>query len=185
MRNLLLLLSIANVAFWGSACSNASGTLLGDELLYDAGSSALVTGEAGAVSTCPSGIDNTVAQANGGMPRWQDLYPCYFTSCGAAGGTCHSASGDTGASLSGFICGTDATSCWTGITQSSAAGFQALVPKGGTANAAKAPLFGSLRVEQAAAGPLNNNMPLTPVYTFLPQDIASIQTWIQDGAQNN
>ncbi len=171
MRNLLLLLSIASVVLWGSACGDASGKLLGGEALTSAPEAANTT----ATTTAPQ------CAVEGGTPRWQDLYPCYFSTCGTAG--CHSSAGDTGSAFSGFVCGTTAESCATGITQSIGAAAP-IVPKGGTNDPTTTGLWVALHTTNPV-GAVTNNMPQGSTFTFNSGDLALIGAWIQDGAQNN
>ena len=170
------------LTFPSAGCSDASGQLVGGALVYDAATvdSAGGGGGGGVIGPCPN---------DGGMTRWQDLYACYFHSCGTGGGLgCHNSISDEGATFSGFVCGTSAATCFTGLTTSSN-GSAPIVAPGGAADATSTPLWAALNKAGVVSTGLDNNMPLqspaTPAYVFQAADLASIRAWIQGGAPNN
>jgi hypothetical protein len=170
------ILSLAGVfaaAAAGSACSDASGQLFGGESLTQAAVNEPVDANVNATSACPAG---------GGMTGWQDLYACYFHTCGLP--ACHSSLSDEGAAFSGFVCGADAATCFAGITSSSNSS-PPIVPSGGATDATTTLLWAALN-KGGNQGNTDNNMPLmVPPFVFGAGDLTSIRAWIQAGAQNN
>ncbi len=177
MRNrVLLLLMVVATTMAASACTAATGTVMGGQPL----------GEGDAAVADASAIASSNCVFDAGTPRWQDLYACYFgpggmASCGSP--TCHSVATDPGAQASNFVCGSTAASCFQGMT-APANGALAIVPAGGASSPSTTPLWSALHVSNPV-GIVGNNMPVAPPYTFTPRDLANIGAWIQNGAPNN
>jgi hypothetical protein len=116
------------------------------------------------------------------------MYALYFGNsttggCGSIEMICHKAKGDSGdvvAPISGFVCGTTAASCYTGMMSAT----PPLVTANDAANPTKSLLYNALYTG-GTPGMYVDNMPQTLVYLFTPSDLALIAQWIKNGAQNN
>jgi hypothetical protein len=142
----------------------------------------------------------------GGTPTWTGLYTDYFgpsgqASCTAQAG-CHGTASASGAMISGFVCGSTKESCWAGMTQGigvDAGGVFCPIVCVGSCNGQACPTDPTQQtlwqdIHKAQASGLNNmpcggNLVECPAsgstYTFTSSDLARIQTWIQQGAQDN
>jgi hypothetical protein len=176
------LLASAFLALLGlPACSDASGSVQGGEVLFDAG--VPVTPDAG-----PVAVDDA------GPHAWTDLYNDFFgastgaASCAGTPGQCHMLPNDLGSGFSGFTCGTTQDSCWMGMTVGNCASALVkpcpIVPSGGSAAPTSTGLHINLH-QSDATGTITGTMPLGDTYTFTPADMARIDAWITEGAQNN
>jgi hypothetical protein len=192
---LAMLVAAALVAASGSGCTDATGSVQGGQ----------------ALTTCSGG-----GSASGSNTSFSSLYTDFFGPCGGAScsgqSACHGAADQTGAILSGFVCGTTKDACWQGMTQGialSAGGSlcpivclgtcaQVAPDDGGpppsacpTNDPASQLLVTSLHKQQSTG---INHMPCgdptactaaKSTYTFTPDDVARITAWIQAGAQND
>ncbi|MGO9835329.1 MAG: hypothetical protein ACLP1X_14040 [Polyangiaceae bacterium] len=172
MRPALLVVPLAAVA--AVACSNATDGVVGGEPLPVIASMAQCSETGPACST------------------WTYLYNCYFGPTGAAGcsaqANCHATAGGLGGSISGFVCGPTAETCWHGMTST---GAPIPVLKGVT-TLSKTFLYTALHKSTGAVTMTENNMPLMtptnptqPAYTFTSADLACIGGWIAAGAPEN
>lgn len=160
-----------------AACSDATGSVEGGQALAlptvapgDSGTSGSGASEAGSTGCPPSGT-----------PKFSELYSCYFSTCSTMG--CHSTTGDDGSLISGFVCGTTASSCAMGMTSSSTS-MAPIVPSSGAKDGTTTGLYACLN-KGGASGGASNNMPLVPSMVFSKADLAAIDAWIQAGAPNN
>ena len=172
MRALHLLVLVA--AFTTTACSSATGGVTGGD---------------------PITPDPCTQTGEG--HTFSDLYICYFGPQGRANCSsqsfCHGSPSAFGAIGSAFVCGTTKEACWQGMTQAMAP----IVPSGSSQNPSATALVESLR-----QGPNQPSaMPCNPVqvsatlytclatsggnYTFTADDIARIDAWIAEGAEDN
>jgi hypothetical protein len=126
------------------------------------------------------------------------MYGCYFGPAAANGGcagseVCHATAAGTGATTSGFVCGTSQASCYEGITSSSVSTLMELVNP--TAKRSLLLTAKDLYLAGTSAGVNNNNMPTTGLnqapYTspswpgFQTADIQCITDWVNAGAPND
>ena len=162
----------------GIACTNATGTVEGGELLL--------------ADPC----------AGSGAATWTYLYTCYFGPAGKASCTslssCHGSAAEAGSLDSGFVCGGNKESCWMSMTQPTEADiFEPVVCLSptcsqGVTNPTQTTLWTALH---QAGPPIGlDNMPCgdspacpssAATYTFTTDDLALISSWIQQGAQDN
>jgi len=171
-----------------SSCAEATGTVTGGELLIEAGS--------GCAATCAT-------------PTWTCLYDNCFgptgqASCSTSLGVCHLEASQSGAMISGFVCGQTKESCWEGMTMGIPADAGGFFPPIVLAGVAPASTVFYKALHQASAtgdNPLCSgnpafdcNMPCgDPItchansapYTFTADDLVQISAWIQQGAQDN
>jgi hypothetical protein len=103
---------------------------------------------------------------------WTELYGSYFgigapADCSRNGG-CHTNS------KSGFKCGSSKSTCYSGIVS---AGY--VSPGAGASSSALADPS-----QSCLNGSLGGNMP-TSGYSFNSSDVAKIQSWLGNGAQND
>ena len=171
----LAALAIAVVA---AACAQATGQVEGGDLLV---------------------VDPCATSA----PTWTYLYTCLFGPTGKAScaslGSCHGGPQQSGALMSGYVCGTTKESCRDGMLYGEEAGLFAPIvcmqSLGCTSlpvsDPTKTTLWSSLHT---ASSKLQDNMPCgdppvchpdTATYTFTSDDLTQIETWIQQGAQDN
>jgi hypothetical protein len=162
---LALLLSTAG-------CDDATGNVLGGESL---------TSEAGC------------------EPTFTSLYANYFGPSGQATCTaqasCHGTAAASGAMTSGFVCGQTKESCWQGMTMGIPADAGGVFPPIAPPNAGdptQTQLYGGLHKSKASGlnnMPCGGNLVTCPssgsTYTFTPDDLSCISTWLQQGAQDN
>jgi hypothetical protein len=171
------------------SCDSATGSVEGGQPLEEAGS--------GCAASCTTAT-------------WTCLYancfgPAGQASCSTAQGVCHNSPSQTGAQISGFVCGETQQSCWEGITKGiavDAGGFfcpivcDGTCPQTGSAcptEPSQQLLVQDIHKAQGGSGQLNNmpcasppNCPAnTGSYTFTADDVANISAWIQQGAPNN
>jgi hypothetical protein len=170
-------LRLSMLALSASGCAVASGEITGGATIVD-----------GAVPQATS-VDSGPTETTEGGPldaqppsTWTDLYGAYFGPNGAGNcagsGTCHGDMSQLGYMASSFLCPTnDPTGCYSGVT-SSAAGL--LLPAGPFD---KMYLYMVLR--KAVGTNVNLPMPKSPIYTFSPDDIAKISSWVAAGALDN
>jgi hypothetical protein len=173
-------------------CDSATGELQGGDPFVEAG--------AGCATKC----DTT--------PTWTCLYtncfgppPAGQASCSTGQGVCHNDGTQTGAQVSGFVCGNTQQSCWEGMTAGiglDAGGIfcpivcSGVCPQTGSAcptEPKQQTLLQDIHKAQGGSGQLNNMPCQTPPscaansgsYTFSADDVARISAWIQAGAPNN
>jgi hypothetical protein len=202
---------LALIASGLCACSDATGSLAGGQLLALPAVSASGAEASGASGSGTGGSGNGgsgsgSSGAPAGTPTWTYLYDTYFgqttsedggtsyglAACGLAI-SCHQLATDPGATTvppkSGFVCGTTSDECYQGLLNAT----PPLVTPGDAGTAADpmmAPLYqalwnGSTPGNCLGAGVCKNNMPFTLVYHFTPANLALIALWIQNGAANN
>ena len=175
MRSVALVQLAAAALLVLAGCTNATGTVRGGELLVREASA----------PTCD--------------PTWTSLYANFFgptgqASCGPSSqSSCHGAPTETGATFSGFVCGSTQDECWQGMTVGAAADAgipPILMPDGGDPTMSQ--LWFSLHKTTGSA--VLANMPcgdppacLTAqaTYSFTDSDLSCISTWAQQGAPNN
>jgi hypothetical protein len=165
--------SLSAAAF--AACSDAHGTVSGGEPRFDASPEGAFT---------DTGVGCTLADANadvGSGHAWTDLYRDYFGPTGKAScagdGTCHGDKDQEGAVNSGYVCGHDADTCYTGITSPSAG----LVMVGDTTTDPKSTTLYAILRKKCGGG----IMPRKPAYAFDAPDIQRIVDWLRAGAPKN
>ncbi len=175
---------VVPIAVLAMGCGDATTSVLGGQPLFAAP------------------IDCTPVESE--CKTWAHMYGCYFGPTAASGGCagsndCHGSPTGTGATMSGFVCGSSTASCWTGMTTSDNG---VNLPNVDLTMVATSPV-GAWRTLKAAlykAGtkpPSTNgsdNMPLTsfggpPVMNanwsgFIDADIACVQDWVDAGAPN-
>jgi hypothetical protein len=165
------------------SCSNATAT-------DDAGFPGPSGGDAAGDSALDSGTGFGAADAveTGGYPLpanclpdgghgghgWQDLYACYFGPTGIANcslnSSCHVAGGPI------WVCGATATSCYQGMIGSM------VVSERTAGDPTSTLLYFSLRKADGTGGA----MPQLPAdLSFMTEDMARIDAWIDAGAPNN
>jgi hypothetical protein len=138
---------------------------------------------------------------------WAHMYGCYFGpqaasgGCAGAGNNCHAASNGMGAMMSGFVCGSNAASCWMGMTTSdngtNLPNVQPMKIVSGTLTGWST-LYQALYKVNTRPPSTNgsDNMPLSGAFGsapvtnanwsgFTPDDITCVQTWINAGAPSN
>jgi len=112
-----------------------------------------------------------------GTVRWDDLYASYFGPDGVASCTaqtvCHGNPAQTGAHASGFICGTTSASCWQSLSS-------ALIGADGTKGLTSTYLYTVLRKSDGTG-----TMPYQSSYTFQPEDLARINSWVESGSPDD
>ena len=143
-------------------------------------------------------------------PTWSCLYENCFGPSGQASCTaqssCHGAASQSGAQISGFVCGTSKDECWSGLVNgipADAGGvFPPIVPIDSGLDPTKMQFYLSLHQPSSSAdNPVcaknilyDCNMPCGDppnchsnlgTYTFTSGDLSVISTWIQQGAQDN
>jgi hypothetical protein len=182
-----VVLAVAALGLAASGCSQATGEVQGGTPL--------------AVETASNGVCGPDAGST-----WTDLYSCYFGPSGVAScaalGECHASAASQGA-VDGFICGPTKETCFTGFTTWDVvdAGADA-----GDADITSAPAVVASRVVANLRSVVSPGalMPCNPVeetitgqtyvqcnstagsaYTFTQADVARIQAWITEGAQDN
>lgn len=154
------------------ACTNAPATEQGGDLRFDPSP----------VASADASCGDPNADAGDGH-AWSDLYGDYFgpsaiSSCAGTAGACHGEATGLGAQNSGFVCAGGVSSCYTGITSTTAA----LVTVGDTTDdPTNSGLYAVLR--KACIG---GQMPKEPAtFTFSSADMKRITDWIGAGAPNN
>lgn len=181
MTTRLLVLALVLLA----GCDSATGTVSGGEAL-------VAEPEAGSGTT------------------WTALYGDFFgpggrTSC-TANTSCHGTADESGAQISGFVCGATKDDCWSGMVNgipADAGGFVAPIVTPGFTDPKATVLYKSLHQAASAtdnkicamkATAIDCNMPCgdppnctvgAGAYTFTADDLGRITTWMQQGAQNN
>jgi hypothetical protein len=150
--------------------------------------------------------------AGGAGDTWTDLYADFFGPAGQASCTaqtgCHGLASESGAQISGFVCGNSKDACWSGMTigiPADAGGIFPPIVTAGASDPTKTQLYQALHQPAAstsntlcaAAGgnpgfacnmPCGNSTSCTAqgaTYTFTSDDLARISAWIQQGAQDN
>jgi hypothetical protein len=113
-----------------------------------------------------------------GPTTWTAIYADYFAagavgSC--SGGDCHGAAGQSGVTVSKFVCA-DQAACYASITGDSHLVIESL----DRADPGHARLLTALRQESN-----KGRMPSSSTFVFHPTDVTRIQTWISDGAKND
>jgi hypothetical protein len=170
MRSIALVQPAAGALLFLAGCADASGTVRGGE-----------------VQTC--------------VATWTSLYATFFgpvgqASCGPSSqSSCHGTADQTGAQISGFVCGSTQDECLQGMTvgiPADAGGLfpPILPPDGGDPTMSQ--LWVSLHKSTSTGG--LENMPCgdPPVcqtamatYAFSDSDLSCISNWALQGAQNN
>jgi hypothetical protein len=176
MRSVALVPLAAGALAVLAGCADATGTVRGGEAL---------TSEASACGT-----------------TWTSLYADFFGPTGQAScslssqSSCHGTASDTGAQVSGFVCGSTQDQCWQGMTMGLAADaggglFSPILPPDG-GDPSHSQLWASIHKSTSTGG--LENMPCgdptvclsaSATYTFTDSDLACISTWAQQGAPNN
>jgi hypothetical protein len=113
-----------------------------------------------------------------GATTWTAIYTDYFAPGAAAscsGADCHGASGQSGVTVSKFVC-VDQAACYASITGDS----HLVITSQDMADPGKARLLTTLR-QQSNKG----RMPSSSTFVFHPTDVTRIETWISDGAKND
>jgi hypothetical protein len=168
-------LAVAALGLAASGCSQATGEVQGGTPL--------------AVETASSEVCGPDAGST-----WTDLYSCYFgpngvASC-AALGECHVSSASAGAA-DGFICGPTKGTCYTGFTTFDSDAGPVLGAKNVLVNLRSAASPGGLMpcnlFEEEFQGQSFPECSPTAgrAYTFTEDDMARIEAWITEGAQDN
>jgi hypothetical protein len=167
------------------ACATATGEVTGGESLYDGAVAPAPEVDSGPVdSDTPEGSTKDAADANLPPATWTELYKDYFGPAGAAScagnGTCHGDMSQLGYMTSGYLCPpADQNGCYTGIVSPSAG----LVMPG---NGVPFPMTYLYTVIRKSVGTnIALDMPKSPVYSFTPDDIARISSWVAAGAKND
>jgi hypothetical protein len=187
-RPLHLLFSVGSAAaiVLGIACDSATGEVQGGECIFE----------------CDAGTSTA--------STWTSLYDDYFgpsvsSSC-TAQTSCHGTAGESGALISGFVCGGSKQACWEGMTAGiapDAGGFLPPIVTPGVADPTKTVLYQSLHQASPSADnafcaksttltdcnmPCNNASGCTvasAAYAFSSADLARVAAWIQAGAPND
>ena len=146
--------------------------------------------DAGSVAEEDAGADVEIDRPEeredaGTGSTFTDLYRDFFGPTGKAScsgdGLCHGASTAAGAKGSGgFVCGSDATACWTSMTS----GRSALVTTADAADPTKSALYLTIR-HRRTDGSLAGSMPKRPLYVFSTASMQRIAAWVQAGAPND
>lgn len=141
-----------------------------------AGRSAAVFAASLALLGC--GSESIPSEGIPGPSTWTGLYTDYFASGAAAScsaGDCHGATGQSGVTVSKFVCA-DQAACYASITGDS----HLVIVSQDMADPAKARLLTTLR-QQSNKG----RMPSSSTFVFYPTDVTRIEAWISDGARND
>ncbi len=166
------------------ACSDASQTVTGGELRFDA---------AVPVSTAVDGGPNLCfkGDAANAPTTWTSLYTDYFggsATCSLESG-CHGSDTAGGYQVSHYLCPKDdKDGCFAGISDPGAAfqrGQPASFPLVNVAKPSESGLYKILRKVNGDTSGLGNRMPQSPTCYFSEADMSRILKWMGDGAKND
>ena len=175
MRSVALVQLAAGALLVLAGCDDATGTVRGGEAL--------------------------ASQSTACDATFTSLYANFFGPVGQAScspssqSSCHGDTSQTGAMISGFVCGSTQEECWQGMTQGIPADAGGtlppiLPPDGG--DPTQSYLWVSIHKTSGSGG--LNNMPCgnppgcaatSASFTFMPADLSCLQQWAQAGAPNN
>jgi hypothetical protein len=158
------------------ACGDATDQIQGGLPRFDPAQ----VGDGGITNGCDPAGDGGAA---GTGTTWPDLYRDYFGPAGRANcngdGKCHGGATESGAKRSEFICGTDADSCYAGITNPPAG---LLIP--GDAKQMADPTTAGLWLVLRKRC-IGGNMPKRSTFAFATADLDRLKAWIAAGATKN
>jgi hypothetical protein len=182
MRSFTIVSALLSPLLFG--CSDATGSLVGGDLVAPAPTGTSSSGGSSSSGGGPATLLTSADCLDGGThtgSTWDDLYTCYFgptgpISCAGANSMCHADMPSLGGGY--WVCGLTKDSCYTGMT-----GYSTLSPQNGsqdpTMNGLYTVLCGS--GSDLAAMPLGCSHP----QTLLADDFTRIAAWIQAKAPNN